>query len=299
VIGNLARVAIQMKNFKEARDLSQKGLDINPEDQNCLNSLYWAYKLNGNNEKAEDISKKNLIKNPENLESLTGLGFSYYEKHEFGKAQSLFASILTWDASYQPALTGLKISVSANNWVTRRLVQRKFLIYLQIGIVLLSLVLFLSGGGWYNNSRSYLVVLLALMSSFGLPWVGLAFGRIQGVVLKSNLRSVFYKRELFYAIITIGIFVMNINFIVGEVIRVVNSSETDEELWFPGLFGLLLIIMVGKKIDVAINRKLATDVISMVLIITYACMPFVSLDVLILLSVLAAILLMFDMLINS
>jgi tetratricopeptide (TPR) repeat protein len=122
--GLLAAIKISQKEFSQGLDYANQGLEIDPDNLQCLNTRSNAlFKLNRKDEAYSTIQEA-LNQDPENELTHTNLGWGLLERGDHKKALSHFREALKINPNYEYAKAGLIEGLKA-----RYLFYRLFLKY--------------------------------------------------------------------------------------------------------------------------------------------------------------------------
>ncbi len=276
VLANLSKVAIMEKNFTEARELSERGLTLDPSNEDCLNNLFWAYTLEERHEKAGKMLEKNLANNPGNVHTLVSLGHQCYRQHKFREAREVFESVLAWDSNFKPGLNGLKISASADNWITRILLNKSFLVTFHI---ILMLAMFLVAAGIDSAHESvdgYFIIPQVMAMVFTIPFLGISVGRVGSMIFKPRLRHLFETREILSAMIVVFLFISNVRLLTIQLLSLIELYTIDWRLAALSFSGSFLMASYGFRVDVTKSRDTLKGVSIICLTILYFSLVFVK-----------------------
>lgn len=259
VLSNMSRLAILEKDFLKAKDYAEQGLELDPTCEDCLNNLFWAYKLQGKEEKASEMLERSLKNNPENVQTLVGLGHDCYSKHKFREAKEVFESVLKWDSGFLPALKGLKISVSADYWLTRSLLKRPVLYSLHMLLMLCSVMLVYKAGAVDDNLKGFLFIPLLMILVMTIPVFGMAVGRVFTFIFKHRYRHLFFREEVFFAVIIWLLFAVSIFALSAEAMRLLNDEPLNAGILALSFSSSLLVVSSGFRMEVAQPRQRLKD----------------------------------------
>lgn len=254
VLGNLSKVAILEKDFTRASELSERGLSLDPSSEDCLNNLFWAYTLQEKHEKAGRMLEKNLANNPGNVHTLVNLGHQCYREYKFREAREVFESVLAWDSNVKPGLNGLKIAASADNWITKVLLNKSFLSILHT-ILIVGIVLVAAGvDSAHDSEYGYFIIPQVLVAVFTIPFLGIALGRLGSVFFRPRLRPLFETREILSVIIVVFLFLSNLGLLTIQISSLIEFHTIDWRLAALCFCGSFLLLSYGFRMDVTKSR---------------------------------------------
>ncbi|GAB5524276.1 MAG: hypothetical protein Roseis2KO_21480 [Roseivirga sp.] len=296
VLANLGKVAIIEKDFTEAKELSERGLGLDPSNEDCLNNLFWAYTLQDRHEKAGKMLEKNLSNNPGNVHTLVSLGHQCYRQHKFREAKDVFESVLAWDSNFLPGLNGLKISASADNWVTKTLLNKPFLITLHV-ILMLGMVLVAAGiDSAHGSMDGYFIIPQMLTLVFTIPFLGIALGRVNAIMFKPRLRHLFKTRETLSVTVVMLLFLTIVWLITIQVSSLIDFHLIDWRLAALSFCGSFLLSSYGFRMDATRSRDKWKDVSVIFLTAMYLSLIFIEVYLLWLVVLLFVVFAIFDQL---
>jgi hypothetical protein len=259
VLSNMSRLAILEKDFLKAKDYAEQGLELDPTCEDCLNNLFWAYKLQGKEEKAAEMLEISLKNNPENVQTLVGLGHDCYSKHKFREAKEVFESVLKWNSDFLPALKGLKISVSADYWFTRSLLKRPVLHSLHMLLMLCSVILVYKAGVVDDDLKGFLFIPLLMILVMTIPVFGMAVGRVFTFIFRHRYRHLFFREELFFAMIILLLFAVSIFALSVQAANLFYDEPLNAGGLALSFTSSLLVVSSGFRMEVAQPRQLLKD----------------------------------------
>lgn len=296
VLANLGKVAIMERDFTEAKELSERGLSLDPSNEDCLNNLFWAYTLQERHEKAGRMLEKNLANNPGNVHTLVSLGHQCYRQHKFKEAKEVFESVLAWDPNFIPGLNGLKISASADNWITKILLNKHFLVTLHT-ILMLGMVLVAAGiDSAHDSADGYFIIPQMLALVFTIPFFGIALGRMNSMIFKPELRHLFKTREILSVIMVMLLFLLNVWLVTIQILDLIELHMISWYLAALSFCGSFLLSSYGFRMDVTKSRDKLKGVSVICLTALYFFLVFVKVYLLWLVVSLFVVLAIFDQL---
>jgi tetratricopeptide (TPR) repeat protein len=124
--GLLSLIHLSKKDWQDALDNANKGLEIDSENLTCLNARSTAlFKLDKKEEGYSTI-KEALLQDPENPATHTNIGWAMLQHGDHNKALEHFREALKLDPNYAYAKAGLVEGLKARYWFYRMFLKYAF-----------------------------------------------------------------------------------------------------------------------------------------------------------------------------
>ena len=259
VLANLGKVSILEKRYDDAISYSMEGLKHHPNQEDCLNNLFWVYTIQGEKKKAGKFLEENLAQNPENGDTLISLGHSLLQNRQFEESKEVFKGVLAANAEFKPALQGLALVTSHGFWFTRFLTNKVFL--------MLTYCLAVWGAGLIGMfamsddfSFEFLYSILLVLSVISIPFLGTSVGRIHTYITHGTLRQIIGFEKLLGASLIVMLFALKSVTMFVLIQRMFLGHGFNVSLTAFAFCALLIEISLGLRVSSVIRTSLMANI---------------------------------------
>ncbi|MCX2744018.1 tetratricopeptide repeat protein [Mangrovivirga sp. M17] len=117
--GHWASIYFGQKNYKKAEIKVKEGLELDPNDDHCLNLLTLIYNVTGNNHEAKTNIEELLEQNPENAFSHINAGYQELRTGNHKKAKEHYSIALMKNPNNELARSGMLEAIKSSNFAYR------------------------------------------------------------------------------------------------------------------------------------------------------------------------------------
>ncbi|QCK15319.1 hypothetical protein [Mangrovivirga cuniculi] len=117
--GLWASIYFGQKNYKQAEIKVKEGLELDPNDDHCLNLLTLIYNVTGNNQEAKSNIDELLEQNPENAFSHINAGYQELRTGNHKKAKEHYSIALMKNPNNELARSGMLEAIKSSNFAYR------------------------------------------------------------------------------------------------------------------------------------------------------------------------------------
>ncbi len=172
----LSAIFIQRKSWNEALKYVHKGLELEPDNNACLNYQTICLNQLGHTELLQDSMEETLYNNPNDAFSHANIGWALLQNQEVEQAKTHFAEALRLDPNMKFARHGMIESIKSQNWIYRQFLAFSFFLSKHNGLVQLAIIIGLMMGANYLGDLSdqypwILPIYLLVVVVFYVSWI--------------------------------------------------------------------------------------------------------------------------------
>ena len=248
-MGSLSRLYMLKGEARKTREYAEKGLALDPNDESCKNSLFWAHFILGDYDKAEQTIAENLALNPENIESLISHGNHLLLNDKYEEAEELFVSLIKIAPNDSMIIEGIKEAATGNNSLSRWMDSKKaesavkVVYYILIGVIFYARYLFDA------PYRLYWVMALFIVATPGLTGLSSGLGKLWAYKRQKWLRAEYHASELVMGLLSPILFSLNLWIIWLSSVELAGDGPFPARLFVLSIYLSILQLVIGVKVD--------------------------------------------------